>query len=75
MKPKKILIVKIKGYRGLDTSLLIEPLEKMYLVINSKTGVVLDYGYRSFKEAEDTYTFNDGRYEILNDLTDLENGV
>jgi hypothetical protein len=46
----------------------------MYLVVNAKTGVVLDYGYRSYKEAKDTYTFNDERYEIINDLTDLENG-
>lgn len=51
---KDILIVKLTGYKGGDTGLLVVP-EPLYMVVDAKTGEELDNGYRSFEEAKEAW--------------------
>jgi len=53
-----VLIVKLTGYIGNDTSLTVSP-EPLFMVVNAISGAELDNGYRSFEEAQEAWNDHD----------------
>lgn len=48
---RKVIIAKLEAYMGADTVLSLNGDDAMYIIVDVRTGVVLDYGYRTFQEA------------------------
>lgn len=53
-KKDKVLIIKQASYEGNDTFVKVFP-NPLFMIVNAATGEIIDSGYRSYKEAKETY--------------------
>ena len=52
---EKVIIAKLEPYVGDDTMLNLGGSREMYVIVSIESGETLDYGYRSFNEAVESW--------------------